>query len=144
MSIQFVDASKSLFHEINFITEWSQWLMRSWFQWLISKIFRLIRGRCYDHNFLRFPPIFGKKWRFSKIPMFWSTFFQNLALFWVKNANFFAKFFGENILKNHNIGPWKWVKKLAPNSIKRAKKNLIDFLGVSINKQTYYNAPFLA
>jgi hypothetical protein len=24
-------------------------------------------------------------------------FFQNLALFWVKNANFFAKFFGENI-----------------------------------------------
>jgi hypothetical protein len=26
-------------------------------------------------------------------------FFQNLALFWVKNANNFAKFFGENILK---------------------------------------------
>jgi hypothetical protein len=25
-------------------------------------------------------------------------FFQNLALFWVKNANFFVKFFGENIL----------------------------------------------
>jgi hypothetical protein len=25
------------------------------------------------------------------------NFFQNLALFWVKNANFFAKFFGENI-----------------------------------------------
>jgi hypothetical protein len=31
--------------------------------------------------------------------MLWSTFFQNLALFWVKNADFFAKFFGENILK---------------------------------------------
>jgi hypothetical protein len=28
-----------------------------------------------------------------------------LALFRVKNANSFAKFFGENILKNHNIGP---------------------------------------
>jgi hypothetical protein len=27
------------------------------------------------------------------------NFFQNLALFWVKNANFFAKIFGENILK---------------------------------------------
>jgi hypothetical protein len=27
------------------------------------------------------------------------NFFQNLALFWVKNANFFAKCFGENILK---------------------------------------------
>jgi hypothetical protein len=25
--------------------------------------------------------------------------FQNLSLFWVKNANFFAKFFGENIFK---------------------------------------------
>jgi hypothetical protein len=24
---------------------------------------------------------------------------HNLALFWVKNANFFAEFFGENILK---------------------------------------------
>jgi hypothetical protein len=31
-----------------------------------------------------------------------------LALFWVKNANFFAEFFGENILKNHNIGPRSW------------------------------------
>jgi hypothetical protein len=28
---------------------------------------------------------------------------DNLALFWVKNANFFAEFFGENIFKNHNI-----------------------------------------
>jgi hypothetical protein len=27
------------------------------------------------------------------------TFFQNLALFSIKNANFFAKIFGENILK---------------------------------------------
>jgi hypothetical protein len=25
--------------------------------------------------------------------------FHNLALFWVKNTNFFAEFFGENILK---------------------------------------------
>jgi hypothetical protein len=31
--------------------------------------------------------------------MSWSNIFQNLALFWVKNANFFAKLFGENILK---------------------------------------------
>jgi hypothetical protein len=28
------------------------------------------RGRCYDHNFLRFFPIFGEKnWRFSRKPM---------------------------------------------------------------------------
>jgi hypothetical protein len=35
----------------------------------------------------------------------------NLALFWVKNANFFAEFFGENILKNRNIGHWSLVKR---------------------------------
>jgi hypothetical protein len=28
------------------------------------------RGRCYDHNFLRFLTIFGEKnWRFSQKPM---------------------------------------------------------------------------
>jgi hypothetical protein len=32
-------------------------------------------------------------------------FFQNFALFWVNNANFLIKFLGENIFKNHNIGP---------------------------------------
>jgi hypothetical protein len=30
---------------------------------------------------------------------------HNLALFWFKNAYFFANVFGENLLKNHNIGP---------------------------------------
>jgi hypothetical protein len=29
----------------------------------------------------------------------YDQFFQNLALFWAKNVNFFAKIFGENILK---------------------------------------------
>jgi hypothetical protein len=29
---------------------------------------------------------------------------HTLALFWVKNTNSFAKYIGENILKNHNIG----------------------------------------
>jgi hypothetical protein len=38
----------------------------------------------------------------------YDQFFQNLALFWVKNAHFFAKFFGENIFFNHNIGPRQW------------------------------------
>jgi hypothetical protein len=32
-----------------------------------------LKNQCYGHNFL-----------------------QKLALFWVKNANFFAEFFGEN------------------------------------------------
>jgi hypothetical protein len=33
-------------------------------------------------------------------------FLQKVTVVWAKNANIFAKFFGENILKNHNIGPW--------------------------------------
>jgi hypothetical protein len=32
-------------------------------------------------------------------------FFQNLALYRVKKANFFAKFFGENILKIIALAP---------------------------------------
>jgi hypothetical protein len=50
--------------------------------------------------------IFGDFSQFSakKLVFFLNTnvminFFQNLALFWVKNANFFAKIFGENISK---------------------------------------------
>jgi hypothetical protein len=42
-------------------------------------------------------PNFGKKLAFFLNINVMINFFQNLALFWVKNANFFAKFFGENI-----------------------------------------------
>jgi hypothetical protein len=60
---------------------------------------RPIWGRCYDHNFLRFFLIFSEKIGVFLKYQCYDQFFQNLALFWVKNANFFAKFFGENILK---------------------------------------------
>jgi hypothetical protein len=50
--------------------------------------------------------IFCDFWQFSakKLAFFSKTdvmikFLHNLALFWVKNANFFAEFFGENVLK---------------------------------------------
>jgi hypothetical protein len=43
----------------------------------------------------------------------YDQFFQNLALFWVKNANFFAKFFGENIWKIITSVPDKFAKKIA-------------------------------
>jgi hypothetical protein len=37
-------------------------------------------------------------------------FVYNLALFWGKNANFFAELFRQKYLKNHNIGPWSpWM-----------------------------------
>jgi hypothetical protein len=57
------------------------------------------RGRCYDHNFLRFLTIFCEKNGFFLKNQCYDQFFQNLALFWVKNANIFADFFGENIFK---------------------------------------------
>jgi hypothetical protein len=59
-----------------------------------------IWGRCYDHNFLRFSPIFGEKIGvFLKKLMLWSHFWKKLAVVWTKNAHIFAKFFGENIFK---------------------------------------------
>jgi hypothetical protein len=58
-----------------------------------------IWGRCYDHNFLRFLTIFGEKVAFFSKTNVMINILHKLALFWVKNANFFAEFFGENILK---------------------------------------------
>jgi hypothetical protein len=55
------------------------------------------KGRCYDHNFLRFLTIFGKKLPFFSKTNVLIKLLHNLTLFWVKNANFFAEFFGENI-----------------------------------------------
>jgi hypothetical protein len=57
----------------------------------------LARGRCYDHNFLRFFPIFSEKFGVFLKNHVMIKIVHNLALFCVKNANFFAKFFGENI-----------------------------------------------
>jgi hypothetical protein len=50
---------------------------------------------------------------------------HNFALFWVKNANFFAEFFGENKIKNHNIGPWSgWDQSRA--SVASIRRGLIS------------------
>jgi hypothetical protein len=60
------------------------------------------RGRCYDHNFLR------KNWRFfSKTNVMIKIFVRYSSVFWVKNANFFRKYF-----KIHNIGPRAIQSKL--------------------------------
>jgi hypothetical protein len=56
------------------------------------------RGRCYDHNFLRFFPIFGEKIGvFLKYQSYDQLFSKFSFVLSRKNANFFAKFFGENI-----------------------------------------------
>jgi hypothetical protein len=57
------------------------------------------RGRCYDHNFLRFLTISAKKLAFFSKTNVLIKILHILALFWVKHAKFFAEFFGENILK---------------------------------------------
>jgi hypothetical protein len=59
--------------------------------------FRVTRGRCYDRNFLRLSPTFGEKIGVFLKNQCYDNFLKKLALFWVKNANFLAEFFGENI-----------------------------------------------
>jgi hypothetical protein len=68
-----------------------------------SKFLLVTGGDVMITIFCEFGQFSAKKFAFFSKPMLWSNFFQNLALFWVKNANFFVKFFGENIQK---IGPW--------------------------------------
>jgi hypothetical protein len=59
--------------------------------------FRPILGRCYDHNFGDFCHFSAKTLAiFSKTNVI-IKILHNLPLIWVKNANFFAEFFGENI-----------------------------------------------
>jgi hypothetical protein len=60
--------------------------------------------------FCDFSQFLAKKLAFFLNTNVMINFFQNLALFRVKNANFFAKFFWQKYLKNHNIGPWSpWL-----------------------------------
>jgi hypothetical protein len=47
--------------------------------------------------FCDFSQFSAKKLAFFSKTNVMINFFQSLALFWVKNANFFAKVFGENI-----------------------------------------------
>jgi hypothetical protein len=72
--------------------------------------------------------IFGEKMAFFLNTNVMINFFQNLALFWVKNANFFATFFRRKYFKNHNIGPWTsttiWRKDGVSNKKKLSNKKL--------------------
>jgi hypothetical protein len=59
----------------------------------------------YDHNFLRFLTIFGEKLAFFSKTNVMIKILHNLALFFVKHANFFRRIFWRKYLNNHNIGP---------------------------------------
>jgi hypothetical protein len=60
--------------------------------------------------FCDFCPFSAKNRRFSQKPMLGSQFLQKLALFCVKNANIFAKFFGENISKIITLVPGGYAR----------------------------------
>jgi hypothetical protein len=57
------------------------------------------RGRCYDHNFLRFFPIFGEKIGVFLKYQCYDQLFSKFSFVSSQKRQFFAKFFGENILK---------------------------------------------
>jgi hypothetical protein len=61
----------------------------------------VIGGRCYDHNFLRFSPIFGEKIAVFLKNQCYDQFFNSSSLS-KKRQNFRRKYF-----KNHKIGPGK-------------------------------------
>jgi hypothetical protein len=56
-------------------------------------------------------------------------FWHNLALFWVKNANFFRQIFGRKYFRNHNIGPWTFSGSVGPCD-KRAQVFSSSFFAV--------------
>jgi hypothetical protein len=62
-----------------------------------SAVSREAWGRCYDHNFMRFLPIFGKKIGVFLKNQSMIQFLHNLALFLAKTANFFGKKFAKKI-----------------------------------------------
>jgi hypothetical protein len=57
------------------------------------------RGRCYDHNFLRFFLIFSEKICVFLKYQCYAQFFSKFGFVLSQKRQFFAKFFGENILK---------------------------------------------
>jgi hypothetical protein len=60
---------------------------------------KLIWGRCYDHNFCDFCLFLAKKLAFFSKTNVIITIFPKTSSSLAQNANFFAKCFGENILK---------------------------------------------
>jgi hypothetical protein len=58
-----------------------------------------LQSRTADQGSMLWKQFSAKKLAFFLNTIVMINFFQNLALFWVKNANFVAKIFGENILK---------------------------------------------
>jgi hypothetical protein len=81
------------------------WTMRLTKFWRQSGVFQLLgfkaknktRDRCYDHNFLQFFPIFGKKLAFFSKTNVMIKIFSWFSFVMSQKRLFFRIFFGENI-----------------------------------------------
>jgi hypothetical protein len=93
-------------------------------------------GRCYDHNFLRFCHFSAKKLAFFSKTNVMIKILEIIRVVWAKNANIFAKFFGENIFEfitsvpgsaNAPLKLWTWpfhfwtLWSVARNGLKRCR-----------------------
>jgi hypothetical protein len=67
-------------------------------------VFFKTRGRCYDHNFLRFFPIFGEKISVFLKYQCYDQLFSKFSFVLSQKRQFFAIFLPK-IFKNHNVGP---------------------------------------
>jgi hypothetical protein len=61
-------------------------------------------GRFYDHNFMRFFPIFGEK--FFLEYQCYDQLFSKFSFVLSKITPIFSQNFSAKIFKNHNIDPW--------------------------------------
>jgi hypothetical protein len=66
----------------------------------------------FDHNFLRFSAIFGKKLAFFSKTDQIIKFLHILDLFLSQKRQFFAKFFGENIFKIITLVPGHFIESV--------------------------------
>jgi hypothetical protein len=94
------------------------------------------RGRCYDHNFLRFLPIFCEK-----IGVFLKNrcYDQNFAYFSFvlsQKRQFFRLIFRRKYFKNLNIGPWSQISEYGPCISLKAKKFWSNHRTSNQDKQT--------
>jgi hypothetical protein len=91
---------------------------RHWFY--ICSIWWTTWVRCYDHNFLRFFPIFGEKIGvFLKYQCYDKLFSKFSFVLSQKTPIFRRKYF-----KNHNIGPWLCSRKYLERFVDpRSEKN---------------------
>jgi hypothetical protein len=82
--------------------------------------------------FCDFSQFSAKKLAFFSKTNVMIIFFQNLASFRVKNANFFANFLAKIFKKNHNIGPrspcsGSWLSVTLPHTLSSSSSPIFLF-----------------